>query len=258
MALNMKICAPLVTALCFVSFLAHAKNNYNRPYIGIGLGAAQQNSKYSYDLNVAVPGMPLYLNMPKKGNNSAQAFSGNLNIGYSKLISSKGYIAVEAQANLRPLNNKFSANSYSNAVGQAVTVIDENHSIKQLSPSFVLALKPGILLSPASSVYSILGTEITRFRVASQGRFSISLSGGGSGNIATSDSKSYTRCGLLFGLGVDRYIDKKLRMGFEYNYVDYGNSSTGFSGNNANGTVALSNNLRVQTHSLLAKLTYDL
>jgi hypothetical protein len=251
----MKIQAPLVIALCLISFSAHANNNYNRPYIGVGLGAMQQFNKYSDTINVFVQGTPAVdVNMNKSGNNSTRAPVGNLNIGYSKLISSKVYLAAEAQAFLRPYKNSYNTNIVSRSGNVILTTINSVHSVQQLSPGVAMALKHGMLLSPGASVYGILGAEIARFKVAYQADLSIA----GVPETA-SGAKSTTRYGLLLGFGLDSYINNKLRIGLEYNYVDYGKIPA--------PEPAIHNSLRdllalgkpkIQAHTLLVKLTYDL
>jgi len=253
----MKVRVLLIACFALISHLAYAShNNFNGPYVGIGLRVVHQSSKFTDTLTADVPSSTIYIPMNKNGSGSANSLLGNLNAGYSKLINPAAYLAFEARINFDSLKSTTSINSATTSGSTLVSQINLSHTLKKLSPSFVVAFKPGILLSPKTSIYGVVGTEVSKFKLSSQATFMLLGS-----NIAASGSKSSTRYGLLLGAGINSYIYNNISMGLEYNYVNYGKIGTPNPTSTVpgtNDTLSINSKMKVQTNSFIAKLTYHL
>ena len=216
--LIMKIRILLTTTFALISSYSAANSNFNGPYVGIGLGANHESFKSSDNLLIDIPLIPLTITINTKSNGSAKSLSGNLNAGYSSLISSNTYLAFEARVNAGSMKNKMSMDTAAVAGGVSATQFNLYHTVKKSSPSFVAALKPGVLLTPKSSFYGVIGTEVARFKLTSQAGYM--QSSGFTYEATASGAKTSTKCGLLAGAGINSYIQNNVSIGLEYNYVD--------------------------------------
>lgn len=125
----------------------------------------------------------------------------------------------------------------------------------------MVAIKPGLILSPNTAFYALAGVEMAKFEVSKHADYYQNF--GGPITVASADgSTTSTKYGLLLGAGVETYVMEKLKFGLEYNYINFGTiespSIVGSFTGASTGTLTVNDNITAQSSALFLKLTYHM
>lgn len=149
-----------------------------------------------------------------------------LHVGYSRCFNPCILWGVELRANIQDLHNQFSDNASSQTLGATPTnfSLDRNLSVK-LDQQYAAIAKLSYLFKCDSQFYVFLGPQWGHFK--SKVNLEINRSDIDGGDVLVSvgslyGTKSDTRAGWFWGIGLEQLINRCYSIGLEYNHADYG------------------------------------
>jgi opacity protein-like surface antigen len=207
--------------------LGDGKNTY---YVAADLGIFQAQFHSSYMDQTDIIPQNIAESFQQNG------YTGGLQIGYSRLITSQYYLGAELAGSYDSHSANFQAGAANTTFSDTVHI--NNH--------FDITLVPGVMLNDSTSVYLKVG--FTRASVHDS-----LISPAGFTPTITRYTQNTNANGFVAGLGLEKFLCDKVSIFTEGNYRDYG--TINFS-NLQNFSAAYTNSSHVYTYDLLLGVAY--
>lgn len=253
----MRIRVILIAFICVLNTSTFA-NNFDGPYVGVGLGFV--NANFSANKTAEVDTVFFNLNTSNKLKPYQNNFSGSVALGYTHIFIHKLSLAIEAAANYAHGND-----GEVSVIQEVVTSLnDPSYMSFSFRRNFSFLIKPGFMAGPDSLLYGITGLRFGKFQVSNSESYYQDILG-----LVVFESEipfttdNIYKCGFALGAGLQQYIGKGFNVSLEYIYTYYGklrdlNYAAPLTTNGvADGTYKNSiNNLSARTNTFSLNLLY--
>ncbi len=220
---NMRVTSIATLLICATSSVlaaqaADEKSYFNGPYIRAGIGEVHHQYRLLQNDSIQIPNATVTLSFAINDKGIADSLTGHLAIGYSKVVNEKAYLAFEALSGI----------SYLKYVGYTNLIVDSQGTLSKLNLNTTLKSnrnnwaflgKIGILTTPQTAVYGIIGTEITRFKILPQ--FNTDIGFVPVDFALIQNARSATRAGIALGAGMQSYLSDNVSYGVEFLHTMY-------------------------------------
>lgn len=184
-------------------------------YVGAEVGANQAVFDQSRSVNASAEGLA---NFTANQNFDARAIApiGGLLAGWGMTFN-KLYLGLRLNGDL-----SYPQKSTSQTITESIGNINlSSQTTAKLSNTYGATFVPGVLLSPNTLFYGLVGAEGSSLSVTSNNVSSI-----GGNSLTANGSERKEVVGIRAGLGVEQYLAHHISIGLEYDFTAYDSAST--------------------------------